>query len=107
MIIDWPTDVFQIYCDDILLTLPTLAYLSLWNYYQISKILKSRYLVRILVCYDGLTYLLSQDNTFRTPRPDSGHVPLDGTAIELLPMTHTDPIISHDDTNNISKWAYL
>jgi len=67
MTITWPEDMFAIFCDDIQMKLPKIAYISTWNYFKINEIMQRNFIVRIIAHYDGLSYLLSQDSSFRTP----------------------------------------
>ena len=96
MIIDWPHDIFEILSDDIPLTMPNLAYLSLWNYYKLHQTLKHSYIVRVTATYDGFTYVLSEDNTFVTPPlkiedqvEGSVYVPIKGPRLVALPTAIT------------------
>ena len=73
MVIDWPQSNFEILCDGIPLTMPTLAYISLWNYFKLKEVLKSSYVIRVTATYDGFTYILSEDTTFITPPPKMGN----------------------------------
>ena len=85
MTIDWTNEIFDIMCDGITLTMPTLAYMSLWKYYKISQIQKHSYVVRVLIIYDGLTYLLNGDKEVIISSPTDG---IDSDCV----LTHMTPI---------------
>ena len=85
MAIDWATEIFNITCDGITLTMPTVAYVSLWKYYKVAQIKKQSYVVRILITYDGVNYLLNEDKTFvMPPHPND-------TRDEPLSIDHITP----------------
>ena len=70
-IIDWTANGIKVQCDGIPLTLPTAAYIPLWTYYGVKKIVKSSYTIRITATYDGLTYVLGTNDGFHDPRPEA------------------------------------
>ena len=68
-VVDWPHNGTEVQCDGIPLILPTVAYVPIWTYFGINKIMKSSYTMRITVTYDGLTYVIGGNENFHPPDP--------------------------------------
>jgi len=91
----WPQVNFRIHYGTIPISLPILAYAGLWQYHKIRKILKENYTLRILITYDGLTYVmfsekivLQSNNVDRTIVTDSADEPILERQIPSAPITN-------------------
>ena len=56
----WPTTTFRILHDTIEVKLPDIAYVSIWSYWKLRTILTEPHMERVLLTYDGLTYVLTK-----------------------------------------------
>ena len=102
--IDWPETTFQIFHDRVQVILPGLAYLSIWQYFRLSRIIKNDHLTRVVLTYDGLLYVLApmqrhHSNPVDTLAGESfasgGVTPPEGGHLEPVSVSTRDDAYSH------------
>ena len=71
--------------NDLSIILPELAYVNIWSYYKLNKVLQEEHMVRVLLTYDGLTYVLTQYYIMTTLNSDQ-------TTVQIPDLTVPDTI---------------
>ena len=94
----WSQATFKIMNNNLTVALPELAYVAIWSFRKLNRILKEKHMVRVLLTYDGLTYVLTQyyiltstDHTL--PHDESPDMQAELTVEISRPMPSNDPAI--------------
>ena len=106
----WPTTTFRILHDSVEVKLPDVAYVSIWSYRRLKAILAEHHMERVLLTYDGLTYVLAKEQI--QPKVPDVQIPSVSEKIseckcnELMPKTKSSycmaPLNNLASLNNLS-----
>ena len=61
--IEWARALFHLRCNRDVVRLPKIAYMSIYGYMSMKKIMQHEFTLRVLVTFDGLTYVLKSQNS--------------------------------------------
>ena len=59
--LEWAKALFCLKCNGEMVRLPSMAYVSIYTYLAMKRIMHDNYTLRILITYDGLTYVLHSE----------------------------------------------
>ena len=61
--LEWAKALFCLKCNGEMVRLPSMAYVSIYTYLAMKRIMHDNYTLRILITYDGLTYVLHSEGS--------------------------------------------